>query len=97
MNKEHAELVESILADRRNGALGHVVYQGSRDELNAKLRARDEAIERLSKDNERLANSIIGLIDGIAFLEEAGVAVGSTALKDELAVARTALQLHKGE
>lgn len=90
MNKEHAELV---------GRLREWVREVADSKLSiiADCQEAATAIERLSKDNERLANSIIGLIDGIAFLEEAGVAVGSTALKDELAAARTALQLHKGE
>lgn len=71
-----------------------VLYSGSRDELNAKLQERDETIERLSKDNQRLAGALEKAIaaDECATRQEYEVA-----MDEAIVVARTALQLHKGE
>ena len=38
--------------------LGYVHYRGSRDELNAKLRERDDAIERLTKERDEAIEAL---------------------------------------
>ena len=80
MNKEHAELVERL----RN-------YDECNDE-DVDLAA--DAIERLSKDSERLADV---LRQAILADDNLSGAARDDAMENFLNAARTALQLHKGE
>ena len=54
--------------------LGYVHYRGSRDELNAKLRERDDAIERLTKERDEAIEALRVAIDAVN--GEGGVTVG---------------------
>jgi len=78
-----AEETTTIL-ERLGGTLGvgPVIYQGGRDELNAKCRARDDEIDRLRIEITRLQSELNTALERVKVLEVSGERVRELLKRD---------------